>query len=101
MWLLLAREPYPDAPHWPGRRLLAAIDALAWPMLVAAGFSYVPEPVGLAGPFISAVSLLAALGRLQRAVWANHRYRFTTWRCVRVATALLLMGVVLKLMLPA
>jgi hypothetical protein len=29
MWLLVAREPRPDAPDWPGRRLLAAVDAVA------------------------------------------------------------------------
>ena len=33
MWLLVAREPRPDAPDWPGRRLLAAIDAVAWPLM--------------------------------------------------------------------
>ena len=33
MWLLVAREPRPDAPDWPGRRLLAAVDAVAWPLL--------------------------------------------------------------------
>jgi hypothetical protein len=28
MWLLVAREPRPDAPDWPGRRMLAALDAV-------------------------------------------------------------------------
>lgn len=101
MWLLLAREPHPDAPYWPGRRVLAAVDAVAWPLLLAIAFAHMPKPVGLLGPFIAALSLLAALGRLHRAVWVNHRYRFTTWRWGRVIAALLLTGVVLKLGLPA
>ena len=28
MWLLVAREPRPDAPEWPGLRLVAAFDAV-------------------------------------------------------------------------
>ena len=100
MWLLLAREPTPDAPHWPGRRLLAAIDAAVWPLLWALVISHAPNPVGLVGPFVMTVALLCALGRLHRALWMNHRYRFTTWRWGRVAATLLLIGAVLKLTLP-
>jgi len=100
MWLLYARTPRPDAPYWPGRRLLAAADAIAWPLLWVIGFSQVPRPVGVVGPVITAVALLCAIGRLHRALWLNHRYRFTTWRWGRVAAAVLLMGVVLKLLLP-
>ena len=101
MWLLVAREPTPDAPYWPGRRLLAAVDAAAWPLLWVMLFSHAPEPIGLAGPFVAAVALGCALGRLHRALCVNHRYRFTTWRWGRIAVALLLTGVVLKLTLPA
>jgi hypothetical protein len=63
-------------------------------------FSQAPKPVGLVGPFVAAVALLCALGRLHRALWVNHRYRSTTWRWGRFAAALLMMGLVLKLMLP-
>jgi hypothetical protein len=101
MWLLYARAPAPDAPYWPGRRWLAAIDAAAWPLAWVFVFSHVPKPVGLVGPFVMAVALLCALGRVHRALWENHRYRFTTWRWGRVVAALLLTGVVFKLMLPA
>jgi len=101
MWLLVAREPMPDAPYWPGRRLLAAVDAAVWPLLWVLLFSHAPKPVGIVGPFVVAVALLCALGRLHRALWANHCYRFTTWRWGRLVTALLLMGVVLKLALAA
>ncbi|SRR6266568_828569 len=100
MLLLYARAPPPDAPHWPGRRLLAAVDAAAWPLLWVIGFSHVPK-VGIVGPVVAAVALLCAIGRVHRALWFNHRYRFTTWRWGRIVAALLLIGVVLKLMLPA
>ncbi len=100
MWLLVAREPRPDALYWPGRRWLAAVDAAMWPLLWVLLFSHAPKPVGLVGPFVAAVALLCALGRLHRALWVNHRYWFTTWRWGRIAAALMLMGVVLKLSLP-
>jgi hypothetical protein len=101
MWLVVAREPKPDAPYWPGRRWLAAVDAAVWPLLWVLVITHAPKPVGLVGPFVAAVALLCALGRLHRALWVNHRYRFTTWRWGRFAAALLLMGAVLKLMLHA
>ena len=100
MWLVVAREPKPDAPYWPGRRLLAAVDATVWPLLWVLVFSHAPKPVGLVGPFVAAVALLCALGRLHRALWANHRYWFTTWRWGRIAMLLLLMGLVLRLAMP-
>jgi hypothetical protein len=97
MWLLIVREPQPDARYWTGRRWLAAIDAALWPSIWVVVFRYAPEPVGLIGPFVAAVAALCALGRLHRALWVNHRYRFTTWRWGRVAAVLLLMGSLLKL----
>lgn len=96
MWLLVAREPRPDAPDWPGRRVLAAVDAVAWPLLWVLIFRNSPEPVGLVGPFVAAVAVLCAMGRLHRALWVNHRYWFTTWRWGNVVGALLLMGAVMK-----
>ena len=100
MWLVVAREPKPDVPYWPGRCLLAAVDAVVWPLLWVLVFSHAPKPVGLVGPFVAAVALLCALGRLHRALWVNHRYRFTTWRWGWVAAGLLLIGAVLKLTMP-
>jgi hypothetical protein len=97
MWFVVAREAKPDAPYWPGRRLFAAVDAVVWPLLWVLVFSHAPKPVGLIGPFVAAVAMLCALGRLHRALWANHRYWFTTWRWGRIAVVLLLMGLVLKL----
>ena len=101
MWLLVAREPRPDAPYWPGRRMLAAVDAAVWPLLWVLVFSHAPKPVGLVGPFVAAVALLFALGRLHRALWINHRYWFTTWRWGRIVAVFLLIGMVLKLTMPA
>jgi len=101
MWLLIAREPRPNAPSWPGRRWFAAVDAVVWPLLWVLVLRHAPEPAGLIGPFVVAVVLLCALERLHRAVWVNQRYWFTTWRWGRVAVALLVVGMVLKLMLLA
>ena len=53
------------------------------------------------GPVLTAVALLYGLGRLHRALWENHRYRFTTWRWGRMAAVLLLVGVVVKALLTA
>jgi hypothetical protein len=43
----------------------------------------------------------AGLGRLHRALWENQRYWFTTWRWGKVLGAMLLIGAVLKLSMPA
>ena len=99
MWLLVAREPRPDAPQWRGRRMLAAIDAVCWPLAWVLLFRHAPDPAGVAGPVVVAVASLCALLRLRRALWLNHRYRFTAWRWGRVAAVLMLMGAILKLAL--
>ena len=71
-----------------------------WPCLWILIIHQVPQPVGLFGPFIDAVALLSALGRVHRAQRVNHRYRFTTARWGRIAATLMLFGALLKLMLP-
>lgn len=101
MWLLVAREPRPDAPDWPGRRMLAAVDAVVWPMLWVLLVQHAPEPVGLVGPFVTAMAVLLGLGRLHRAIWVNRRYWFTTWRWGKVMAAMLLIGAVLKVTMTA
>jgi hypothetical protein len=97
MWLVLTRTPLPDAPYWPGRRLLALADAVAWPAAWIALTTQFPKPAGIVGPMIIALAVLSALGRLRRAVWQNHRYHFTAWRWGRVVGALLVLGIVLKI----
>lgn len=101
MWLLIAREPTPDAPYWKGRQLLAAVDAIAWPIFFVLLIHHAPAPapVGIVGPFVTALAVLCALGRLHRALWANHRYRFTTWRWGRIAAAFILVGLVMKVLI--
>jgi hypothetical protein len=98
MWVMIAREPRPDAPYWPGRRVLAAVDAVLWPAMLVLLINQTPAPVGLVGPVATSVAVLCGLGRLHRALWVNHRYRFTTWRWGRIAAALLLVGLVMKVM---
>lgn len=96
MWLLVAREPRPDAPDWPGRRMLSAVDAVVWPILWVLLIQRAPEPAGLVVPFVTALAVLLGLGRLHRAIWVNQRYWFTTWRWGKVMAAVLLIGAVLK-----
>lgn len=98
MWLLIGRTPAPDAPYWPGRRWLAAVDAVAWPVALTLAFHAASQQLGIVGPMFVAVALLVAVRRAYRAIFANHRYRFTTWRWGQVAAALLLVGLVLKIL---
>lgn len=74
MWLLIAREPRLDASDWPCRRCLAAVAAVAWPMMWVLVFRHAPKPVGLVGPFVTTLGVLLGLGRLHRADRVNHRY---------------------------
>lgn len=96
MWLVLTRAPLPDAPYWPGRRMLALVDAVAWPAGWIALATGLPQPAGIVGPLVIALAVLSAIGRTYRAAWQNHRYHFTTWRWGRVAMSLLLLGFLLK-----
>lgn len=100
MWLLVAREPRPDARAWPGRRLLAAVDAIAWPVIWVMLARHLPEPVGLVVPFVMALAVVLGLQRFYGAVWVNHRYRFTSWRWGKLVAAMLLIGAMLKLSMP-
>jgi hypothetical protein len=100
MIVLIAREPRPDAPCWPGRRLLGAVDALAWPTAWIVLLWRIPGAAGLLRPAI-AVAALWAFFRVCEAVFVNHRYVFTTWRWARFAALLLLVWLVLKMTMPA
>ena len=101
MWLLVAREPRANAPHWTGRRWLAAIDAVAWPLFWVLLLGQIDTPVGIFGPMVVAIAILVSAERIHRAVWANHRYWFTTWRWGKVLGAMLLVGAVMKLSMSA
>lgn len=97
MWLLVAREPRANATHWTGRRWLAAIDAVAWPLFWVFLLSHIDAPVGILGPMVVAIAVLVSAERIHRAVWVNHRYWFTTWRWGDIAASLFVIGMVLKL----
>ena len=97
MWLLVAREPRADTPYWAGRRWLAAIDAVAWPLLCVFLFGQIDAPVGIVGPVVVAMAILVSVERIHRAMWWNHRYWFTTWRWGRIAAVLIVIGTVLHL----
>lgn len=101
MWLVLIRAPQPDAPYWPGRRLLALVDALAWPAAWIALATHWSPSAGIVGPMVMGLAVLSAVGRARRAAWQNHRYRFTTWYLARAVLGLLLLGLVLKVALQA
>ncbi len=101
MWILLPRLEPPDAPHWPGRRLLACADAVLWPLAWCVLATQIAPRAGIVGPMVIALAALCAARRIGRAVRLNHRYFFTTWRWGRLALCLLAVALVLKLALPA
>ncbi len=101
MWIVYMRAPRPDVSIWPGRKGLAAIDAVAWPLIWVVLLRHAPPPAGLFAAVASAIAVLSGAVRLHRALWMNERYWFTTWRWGKIAVALLLMGWVLKLTMAA
>ena len=96
MWLLFARAPKPDAPYWPGRRWLAAVDAVLWPGLALCALLHLPVSGGIAAALAISLSVVSAVGRLHTALRMNHRYHFTTWRWGRVLAWMLIVGGLLK-----
>jgi hypothetical protein len=75
--------------------LLARADAAAWPIAWIALALHLQQVAGVVAPVVAGLAGLAAVGRLRRAAWQNHRYHFTTWRWGRPAAGLLLIGLVL------
>ena len=75
MWLLFARAPPPDVHVWPGRRALAFVDAVAWPIGLAALILGAPFPSGVVGTSATAFCAVAAFRRAYRAIALNHRMR--------------------------
>jgi len=100
MWVLFARAPPPDVPYWPGRRWLAAVDAVVWPGAAWAVLSHVVDRGGLLLAFVTAMLVMSASRRLFTALLANHRYHFTTWRWGRWLAWMAALGALLKLGLP-
>ena len=100
MWMLFARAPPPDAPYWPGRRWLAAIDAVAWPGAVWSALQQMPYEGGIALVFFMALVVVSAAQRLSTALLRNHRYHFTTWRWGCVFAWMMAIGALLRFGLP-
>lgn len=96
MCIMFARTPPPDAPYWPGREWLGALDAIAWPALGLCALAQAPFATGLVMPVASVILSVSALLRLRTALMFNQRYRFTTWRLGRVLVLLILVGLALK-----
>ena len=96
MWLLFTRAPPPDAPYWPGRRWLAAVDALVWAGLYWLLLSQIDEAGGLVVGLLKSLLALSAARQLHVALLINHRYQFRTRRwgsCLaRIAAIALLLG---------
>lgn len=99
MWTLIVRAPAPDAPYWPGRRLLAIVDAVVWPLAVTVVAVGLLPRTGIVGPAAIAVTVLWTVNRVRRALWMNHRYFFITWRLTQWLSYALLFGFVLQLAL--
>lgn len=99
MFVVIAREPTPDAAYWPGRRLLAAMDAVVWPIVGVLLVLQMPTTPSLLQP-AAAVATLWGILRVLTAVFENHRYRFTTWFAAKVLALLLVVGLAMKLVLP-
>jgi hypothetical protein len=100
MWLLFAPAPQPDAPYWPGRRWLAAIDAVVWPGVAWFALNQMASSGGLVIALAMALLAVSAARRLFKALLANHRYHFTTWRWGRVLAWMVVIGALLKVVLP-
>lgn len=98
MFVLVQRPPRPDAPCWPGRRLLGAMDAVGWPSACVVLVHQYPQAAGLVVP-LTVVAALCAFFRLCGAVFNNHRYWFTSWWVARFFALLCFVGIVTKLAL--
>lgn len=99
MWVVIARPEQPDVPYWPGRRWVAALDAVLWPLLWIAGAAHWAPQLKLFAPMVIAWAVFSLISRLHRAWVNNERYRMTTWRWGRVLGAVWLTGVILRLFL--
>ena len=99
MIVLFQRAPRPDAAWWPGRRLLAALDAASWPAAWIGVALAGPVQEGVVNWVVIAYALFSAATRLHTAIARNERYRFTTWRWGKPILLLMGIGVLMKLSL--
>jgi hypothetical protein len=85
-------------PYWRGRRLLAALDALAWPAVLLVAIRTAPFSTAAVGLVASSLAVMVAARRLHRAILRNQRYEFTTLRWGIVLAWMLAIGAGLKLL---
>jgi hypothetical protein len=96
MWMWWMPDQRPDASAWPGRVVLAVLDALLWPLAWIVAALRSPLPLGLVGQVVMALSLLFLITRIWKAITNNPRYFFTTGRWLLPMVALAAYGMVLK-----
>ena len=96
MWFVFAKPPRSDVAYFPGRRLLAVIDAIAWPLAGLLAIPTIPYNTGVMGAVAKALLLLGAAYRCYVAASRNERYRFTTVRWGLLVLGLLVVGGLLK-----
>lgn len=94
--VVLVRGEAPLATVWPGRRWLAALDALLWPAVSLTLLWRVEARPGIVGAVGVAMLGRWALRRLHRALARNERYRFTSWVWGRWLVLVLGLGLALR-----
>jgi hypothetical protein len=94
--MCFCRERRADAPYWPGRRALAALDALAWPLLCALVAMRSGARASVLAWVLAASCVWVAARRLRRAVRENHRYRFLSWWMMRSLLLLYLCATIFR-----
>jgi hypothetical protein len=94
---IFVRHVRPDTAIWPGRRLLAVLDAVAWPALWLYAIWRVPFDTGVSGKVLATAGVLIAARRVLRAWVRNERYWFSTRRWGGFLLALIVVAVVLKI----
>jgi len=99
MIVVFPRAEAPAARVWPGRRWLAALDALLWPAALLALLLRVDNRPGIVGAVGFAVACGYALRRLHRALAHNERYEFMSWKWGRWLTLIAGFGLTLQLAL--
>jgi hypothetical protein len=96
MLMFMTWGPRPDATVWPGRPLLAVVDAIAWPAAVTTAVLANSGLFGVVGLLVAAAAPVLAVRRAWTAIFQNHRYAFTTWYWGRPVLLLLAIGLALK-----
>jgi hypothetical protein len=76
---------------------LAVLDAVAWPLAAVLLIYLSCMPLGVVGVVLMAAAFVLSVARLRRAIWLNHRYRFTTWRWGGMVFGLMMVGAVLNM----